>query len=29
MPKLGSGDMSIAYIELVPIVVSALLWSHE
>ena len=29
MPKLGSQDMSIAYYELVPIVVSALLWSHK
>ncbi|MES9994401.1 MAG: reverse transcriptase domain-containing protein [Candidatus Thiodiazotropha sp.] len=29
MPKLGSKDMSIAYLELVPIVVSALLWSHS
>ncbi|MEW8548004.1 MAG: hypothetical protein AB2693_31250, partial [Candidatus Thiodiazotropha sp.] len=29
MPKLGSKDMSIAYLELVPIVVAALLWSHS
>ena len=29
MPKLGSLDMPIAYYELVPIVVSALLWSHK